>query len=273
MMLGSSDSEVVLIVDDPDPDKAEELVHGALAREGLKLLIALPTPEAAPAPNFGQDDRVFTLKLELLSREQSVELLRAAAVRLDFAVGHWVVERAGGNPDVLLAAASVGPDLRVKAASFAEQVGKAFEARVKRELGEGALKKLELLSLLPQVGVAREAVEELEAVIDNFGDSASKHEVLRSLSGLVAAGLVRLRGSYAEVTPTFFATFLCAAALRGRAQDLVNLFVALSYHARRRMIRRFQTLTSPASTMICDVLRRTDPEGSRRMRTRSTWSS
>lgn len=86
-------------------------MHGALAVEGLKLLIVLPTPEDAPAPNFGQDERVLTLKLEPLSIEQAGELLRAAGAGLDFGLEHWVIERAGGNPDVLLAAASVGPDL------------------------------------------------------------------------------------------------------------------------------------------------------------------
>jgi hypothetical protein len=253
-MLGSSDDEVILILDDPDPDKAEELVHGALAGERLKLLIVLPTPEDAPAPNFGQDDRVLTLKLEPLSIEQAAELLRATGTRLDFGLEHWVIERAGGNPDILLTAASVGPDLRTRAGSFAEQVGKAFERRIKRELGENALKKLELISLLPQVGVARQAVEELEAVIESFGDGLSKHEVLRSLDGLVAAGLVRPRGSYAEVTPTFFANHLCAAALRGRPRELVDLFSALSFRARRRMIRRLQGLTIEEVASFWDAL-------------------
>ena len=52
LTLKTSDSEVVVIVDDPDPDKAEELVHGALASEGLKVLIVLPTTEDAPAPQL-----------------------------------------------------------------------------------------------------------------------------------------------------------------------------------------------------------------------------
>lgn len=258
LMLGASDTEVIVILDDPDPDKAEELVHGALAVEGLKLLIALPTPEDAPAPNFGQDDRVLTLKLEPLSIEQARELLQAAGAGLDFGLGYWVIERAGGNPDVLLAAASVGPDLRARAGSFAEQVGKAFERRVQRALGQEALKILELLSLLPQVGVAREAVEELEAVTENFGDGLTKHEVLRSLDGLVAAGLVRPRGSYAEVTPTFFANHLCAIALRGRASELVSLFSALGGRAKRRMIRRLQGLTVEEAALFWDALLRSD---------------
>ena len=254
LMLGSSDTEVILILDDPDPDKAEELVHGTLAGEGLKLLIVLPTPEDAPAPNFGQDDRVLTLKLEPLSTEQAGELLRAAGARLDFGVEYWVIERAGGNPDILLTAASVGPDLRARATSFAEQVGKAFERRVKRELGEGTLKTLKLLSLLPQVGVAREAAEELEAVIENFGDGLTKHDVVTSLDGLVTAGLVRPRGSYAEITPTFFANHLCAITLRGRASELVSLFSALGDRARRRMIRRLQGLTVEEAVTFWDAL-------------------
>src|SRR5215207_892442 len=254
LLLGSSDTEVILILDDPDPDKAEELVHGTLAGKGLKLLVVLPTPEDAPAPNFGQDDRMLTLKLEPLSIEPARELLRAAGAGLDFGVEHWVIERADGNPDILLTAASVGPDLRAKAGSFAEQVGKAFERRVKRELGEGALKKLELLSLLTQVDVAREAVEELAAVIETFDDSLTKHEVLRSLDGLVAAGLVRPRGSFAEVTPTFFANYLCATALREREPELVSLFSVLGDRARRRMIRRLQGLTEQEAASFWDAL-------------------
>ncbi|QIN84411.1 hypothetical protein GBA63_18520 [Rubrobacter tropicus] len=254
LMLGSCDNEVVLILDDPDPDKAEELVHGALAIEGLKLLIVLPTPEDAPAPNFGQDDRVSTLKLEPLPVERAGELLRAAGPSLDFGLEQWVIERAGGNPDILLTAASVGPDLRARAGSFSEQVGKAFERRVKRKLGEEALKVLTLLSLLPQVGVARAALEELEAVLENFGDGATKHDILGTLDSLVAAGLVRPRGSYAEVTPTFFANHLCAMALRGRASELVGLFSALSDRARRRMIRRLQGLTVEEASLFWDAM-------------------
>jgi hypothetical protein len=254
--LRSSDAEVVLIVDDPDPDKAEELVHGVLAVEGLKLLIVLPTPENAPTPNFGQDERVLTLKLPPLSTEQAMELLRMADAGFDFGVEHWVIERAGGNPDVLLTAAGVGPDLRTSATSFAEAVGKGFERRVKRELGEAALRKLEVLSLLPQVGVARDVVEELEAVTESFGDGISTNEVLRSLGELVAAGLVRPRGSYVEVTPAFFANYLCAAVLRGRASELVSLFAALGYRARRRMLRRLQSLTIDEAALFWDALLR-----------------
>lgn len=104
-------------------------------------------------------------------------------------------------------------------------MGKAFERRVKRELGEGALKKLELLSLLPQVGVAREALEELEAVVENFGDGLTKHEILRSLDGLVAAGLVRPRGSYAEVTPTFSPTTSALPHSADGSRSLLGYFL------------------------------------------------
>jgi hypothetical protein len=43
MALESPGVEVVVVVEDPDPDKARRLVNQALATAGLKLMITLPT--------------------------------------------------------------------------------------------------------------------------------------------------------------------------------------------------------------------------------------
>src|SRR5262249_14191658 len=154
LVLVSPRTETVLIVEDPDFDLAEELVEHAILTPHLKILITLPTLENAPAPSFGRDSRVQTLSLGPLPESKAEELLRAAGARFDYGLESWVLSQAGGNPGILLFAASLGDDLRRTAATFADDVGQAFRQRTARILGDSAINDLELLSILTHVGVS-----------------------------------------------------------------------------------------------------------------------
>jgi len=78
------DGETLVIIEDPDTDRAEDFVRQALTRERLRLIITLPTADHAPAPNFGRDPRVSVLRLGGLSDEHAQELLRAAGAKFDY---------------------------------------------------------------------------------------------------------------------------------------------------------------------------------------------
>lgn len=242
LALESPGTETVVIIEDPEPDTAEELVNQALARSGLKLLVTLPTAENAPAPSFGRDVRVQTLKLGPLSDEDARQLLAAAGAKLDFSMQSWVVEQAGGSPGILLVAASLGPDLRREAETFAEDVARAFERKIRDELGDSAVNVLRLLSLLTHVGFRGSAAQELETLCARMGDDLQPNQVLNTLPRLEDAGVVRLAGSHVEVIPPIVANRLAAAALRGRTAQLYELIASLGQAGRLRLLRRLRNL-------------------------------
>jgi hypothetical protein len=242
MALESPGVEVVVVVEDPDPDKARRMLNQALISTGLKLLITLPTTENAPTPGFGQDVRVRYFRLGPLPDEQAAELLEAAGAGFDFAVESWVVRQASGNPGVLLLAASRGAELRETAAPFVRTVAEGFERDVRGRMGEDAIAVLRLLSLLTRVGVRGEAARELEEITALFGDGFGVNTVLNAIPRLDQAGLLRTRGSYVEVVPALLADGLASAALSGRGKELGSLFAALEQSGRMRLLQRLQAL-------------------------------
>jgi hypothetical protein len=244
MALESPGVEVVVVVEDPNPDKARRFVNQALASAGLKLLITLSTSENAPMPGFGQDVRLQHLRLGPLPEQQAKELLEAAGAGFDFAVESWVVRQASGNPGVLLLAASRGAELRETAVPFAQTVAVSFEREVRSRIGEDAVAVLRLLSLLTRLGVRGAAVRELEEIATLFGDGLRVNTVLNAIPRLDGAGFLRTRGSYIEVVPALLADGLASEALRGRSKELDSLFATLEHSGRRRLLQRLQALRS-----------------------------
>ena len=247
-------AETVIIIEDPEPDQAENFVDQALVHTGLKLLITLPTGDNAPAPSFGRDERVQSIQLGPLSDTQAQELLRVAEAKLDYSLALWIVEQAGGNPGILLVAASLGTEIRRTAASFFDDVASAFDKEIRRKLGDNAIKILQLLSLLTHVGISRKAFAEIERLCTLFGDGLHPNAVLNALPRLEKAGLIRIGGSYAEVIPPFLANSLATSALRGRLAGLYALLVALDQAGRFRLIRRLRALKGDEVALFWDEL-------------------
>jgi hypothetical protein len=238
LALVSPRTETVVVIEDPDLDLAEELVEHALITRNLKIVITLPTLETAPAPSFGRDSRVQTLSLGALPETKAEELLRSAGAHFDYGLESWVVSQAGGNPGILLFAASLGADLRRTATTFAEDVGKAFRQRTARVLGDTAIIDLELLSVLTHVGVSGQAAVELQVICDLLGEGRIPHTLLGALPRFIDAGVLRQGGQYVEVIPPFLANQLAGTALRGRFAQLCSLFGTLGQAGRLRLIRR-----------------------------------
>lgn len=252
LALESPGIETVVIIE--DPDMAEEFVNEVLAHTSLKLLITLPTAEKAPTPNFGRDDRIQVIQLDPLSDSQAHELLEAAGAKLDYSMESWIIEQAGGNPGILLFAASLGPELRKSVATFTDDVARIFEQKVRRELGNTAIEILKLLSLLTHVGIRGTPYKEIEVICSLFGRSLQPNEVHNYLLRLMNAGVIRMGGSYVEVLPPLFANSLAVSVLRARFTELYALFAALNQAARLRLIRRLRALKGEEVTLFWNEL-------------------
>jgi hypothetical protein len=232
--------EVIVIINDADASQSQQLTETALVRSGLKLIFCLPTTEAAPAPSFGLDTRVRAISLQGLTEAQSLELFRSVRTDLDFALESWVLDNADGVPGVILAAARLGPELRQDGGGFLDQVARGFERRVIASVPEAARQALGVLSLMSHVGIERDAVGELNVTCAAFG--AELHAVLDAVETLVAAGFVRLDGSYAEVIPPPLANRLAERTIRGRADSVRRCFIDLTDAGRARFLRRLLLL-------------------------------
>jgi hypothetical protein len=252
--LESPQIETLVIMDDPEPERAEEFVRDALGREQIKLIVTLSTPGLAFSPNFGYDPRVRLLPVGALSDTRAGELLRATGAQLDYSLEAWIIDEAGGNPGVLLLAASLGSELRQSAAPFGEAVAAAFLRRIRTILGEDAARILRLLSLFTHVAVAGTAKAELEGACRLLGDGITPNLVLNVLPSLVQTGVVRQAGAYVEVVPPLLANSLAEAALRGRVVDVVALFGSLSQVGRVRLLRRLRGLKGSGAEDFWDQI-------------------
>lgn len=250
LALGSPGVETIVIIEDPDRDMVGKFVEQVLAYPSLKLLITLPITEKASMPNFGRDERIQVIQLVPLSDSQARELLQASGAKLDYGLESWVIEQAGGNPGIILFAASLGGELRRGAADFADDVAKAFERKVRRELGDAQIEVLRLLSLLTHVGIRRTACKEIEVICSLFGGNLQPNAVLNNLAQLANAGIVRVGGSYVEVLPPLFANSLAASALQGHFTELCALFATLSQAARLRLIRRLRAVKGSSEVAL-----------------------
>lgn len=252
--LAEPHGETLVIVEAPGPDDAERFANCALSQEGIKLLITLPSAERAPMLALGYDDRVQKVQVEPLTSAASEELLKATGVKLDYSLCSWIIDQAGGNPGVLLLAAKLGPDLREGAPSFLQRVSEALQRRAERILGERTMAALQLLSVLTHVRVRGEPATELSAICRLFGKSMDTNDVLNALPKLEAAGVLRLAGSYAEVRPPVLASGLATDALRGRLEEVLDLYSALEPPGRQRLIRRLAMVDREQAGLFWDRL-------------------
>ena len=252
--LGAPHHEVVCVVEDPDPDSLKTLANEILAIERLKLVITLPTSDQPPDA-YGTDERIQSVAVGPLSDEDSRKLISATGKRLDFGVESWILDRAGGNPGILLAATSIAERLRDAPGDFEAAVGREFARRIESEIGIDALKCAELLSLLTHVGISGHFQAELNLICKIFGDGQwHPARVLSELEDLEKAGLAKTGGSFAEITLPFLANHLVTKLLPGRRDEIFALFGGLDRLGRIRFVRRLSQVTSQEVDRFWDAL-------------------
>lgn len=247
--------DVVCVIEDPDSDGVRQLISAILGIDRLKVLLTVPGSEQLPSVSYGEDHRVESLLVEPLSDEDARKLLASTQKRLDFGVESWILDRAGGNPGILLAAASIADKLRYEAGNFETAVGGEFARRIESDLGGDALRCAELLSPLTHVGISGRFETELKSICDIFVDGQwHPAKVLSEIEDLEKAGLVKRGGSFAEVTIPFLANYLVTKLLRGRRDEIFALYAGLHEPGRIRFIRRLSQVASQEVDQFWDAL-------------------
>ncbi|MGH8549304.1 MAG: hypothetical protein ACRERU_12035, partial [Methylococcales bacterium] len=187
--------------------------------------------------------------------EDARKLLVSTQKRLDFGVESWILERAGGNPGILLAAASISDKLRYESGNFETAVGREFARRIESDIGADALKCAEFLSPLTHVGISGRFENELRSICEIFGDGQwQPARVLSELEELEKSGLVKRGGSFAEVTIPFLANHLVTKLFLGRRTEIFALYASLDEAGRIRLIRRLAQVTSQEVSQFWDAL-------------------
>jgi hypothetical protein len=253
LSIESPGAETIVIIENPDPKKAEEFVRHALSRHELKLVITLPSSEHVLAPNFRRDKRVKLFPLDILTDQHARELLKVAGARFDFGIESWIIAQADGNPGILLVAASI-PDLRRSTNSFIDDVATTFEYKIRQELGNRAVEVLRQISLLMRVDIRGPFYEELATISSTFDGHIQPNDILNEIPRLQRAGVVRVRGGYVEAIPTLLANHLTRSVLRGRYLAIEKLFVALKRSGRFRLIERLCKVSSVEIAHFWDEL-------------------
>ncbi|HVO63199.1 MAG TPA: hypothetical protein VMT53_19885 [Terriglobales bacterium] len=247
----------VILVDDPDESTTEAIISAALAEE-LKVVMTVPSSDVASVASYGRDPRVKLLTLNALTDQESRELLIAAGARLEYSVESWVIEQAGGNPGVLIAAAAVGAQLRVEGTSFFDQVGSELERRARSVLGNDAVSHLRLLSVMTAVGFRGQAAPELQIVCDTFGGFRPS-DIAADARTMASSGFLRIAGSYLEILPPVLANYLAGNVLAGSVRQIRALFLALPPLGRARFLKRLRQLRNDAVQNFWDELFRSGP--------------
>ena len=255
--LAKAGRETILLLQDATADIAERVCRQALAvGDTIKVIIALPTRDGAPLPNFGLDDRACLLPVPPLDDEAARQLFthHIGQDRVDFGIESWIVEQAGGVPGILLAASRFGRELRPGASTFTEQIGRAFEARLGRTVPHASSRQaLALAALLTYVRVEPRDDPELHALCrPAFG--VQPHQFGAAIEPLEAAAHLSRKGSFVEATPPILANRLAARIAQGQPVEVMALFQALADGGRRRVLRRLAQLPDQSATRFWSQL-------------------
>ena len=248
--------------DDPAAAGCHGRCGGARGRQALaigdtiKVIVALPTRDGAPLPNFGLDDRACLLPVPPLDDAAARQLFthRIGQDRVDFGIESWIIEQAGGVPGIVLAASRFGRELRPGASTFTEQIGRAFEARLGRIVPEATTRQaLALAALLTYVRVEPADDPELHVLCrPAFG--VQPHQFDAAIEPLEAAGHLARKGSFVQATPPILANRLAARIVQGQPVEVMALFSGSGGRRPPSVLRRLAQLPDQSATRFWSQL-------------------
>jgi hypothetical protein len=85
LALISPGQRIVIVVEDPDLDRVDELVTTALS-ENVKIILTIPTSRAAELVSYGRDPRVKLIEIGPLSDSESEQLLRISGAKFEYSL-------------------------------------------------------------------------------------------------------------------------------------------------------------------------------------------
>jgi DNA-binding MarR family transcriptional regulator len=230
----------LIIVEDPDEKQAEDLAKKAVTAKGIKLIFTFPSESDAPTLKLTEHEAVKKLMLHPLTNKQSEELLSKAGATLDRNALDWIVLQAGGNPEILLSAASLGQTLREKSGNLKSTLADVYQKRIERKLGHEAVAVLRLASLLQWVKITGEK-NDISAIIESFQTHITPPTILDQLKRLEQMGYVRRRGNHVMVVPPLFAAALAENVFNTQPDLICSLFDHLNDSSRKRLLERVVT--------------------------------
>ncbi|MEI6194532.1 MAG: hypothetical protein WCS42_09390, partial [Verrucomicrobiota bacterium] len=252
--LGTSKATRFIIVEDPTHEQAEALARRAVACDGVKLILTVPTDSKAPAPKLTAHEAIKVLPpLQPLSNVDAESLLKAAGASFDRQALDWILLQAGGNPEILLSAAELKDELREKSGDLKKRLYVRFRAKIEKELGLDGIRALKALS--PVLYVKHQGENsELKLVCDALDLGIQPARILELLPNLERMGYIRRRGSYVSVIPPLFAARLVEEIASARDDLIQTLFNALGKAGRGRFLERMVTVDLPAKSAFWDYI-------------------
>ena len=242
-----------------------ELSSGLI--EYPKLIIT--TADSFFSPPLQDAVNMISLEVSPLSDQDALSLLNAAPTRLDFNTKSWLIQISSGIPGHLLEGATTLENRKKGAsahASLANELGKAAAKSIQKVLESDDFAKLQLLSILPKVGVARSARVEIELICKifgtdrNFGKVIEVQSIIEALPRLKRAGIIASKGAYVQIRSPFLANWLAKKLLEPHRKARNLLFAEMGYSGKIRLIQRLKSMrTSDKNWQF--LFRKKNPKG------------
>jgi hypothetical protein len=239
--LGSSEQPRLIVVEDPTEGQANRLARQAVSADGVKLIFTFPSEAKAPQLKLTEHESVKQIALQPLDRNRSQNLLKTAGANLDSAALDWVVQQAGGVPEILLSAAELGPALRDKSGDLKHSLAEIYRKRIEKELGAAAVETLWLLSPLHWVTISGEGAD-LPHLLAAFESARDRNMLQTQMKSLELMGYIRHRGDHISVVPPLFAAALAEEVFASNPHGICALFDRLSDSSRKRLLERAVTI-------------------------------
>ena len=237
--LDLSDTESIFVVDRCDETSIQEISEHAQARRRLKTIAISVGSELPEEPGT-----TGTLVVRHFGYQDALKLIEGIVPRMPFLQQSWLQDATGGTPGLILHVAALLREAQIppyiSAYEIQDRLGELLERQYLSQLPASARRALEILSLLPEIGIRGSVGKEMEAVCRALDLSP---EVLESeLPSLESSGLVRRRARFIEVVPPRLADHLASNALSRPDNLLAALKLALEPGPFLRFLERFRNL-------------------------------
>ena len=245
----------IVFVPDYEPGKSEDIIRYGIAQKSLKLIVEVSSPDALTLPGFGQDQRVQDLRVRPISIGDSTALLRATNTVFKSGVEEWVLDKASGNPGLLLLAAHNTSELTTRAASFSNAIADSMKKTIRLALGQDRLETLRFLSVFDPISLHQNSAQSIQLIAGTLGISNDR---LRYIDDDVdifrERGLIRGGERFAVVEPCLLANVLVSEIIGRAANPFWDAFVQVSPDIQLSLLRRLRQISGKEIDRFWDRL-------------------